>query len=606
MSLFLKSSDSAENQPKGNIVQLTTLVLVAALSITYLIWYNSQRSVEISQNERFSLQSRQVLEMIQMRMNSYQQVLLGFTGLFAVSRNVSREEFEGYYRTLNLSENFPGMAAVGYVLHVAAEDIDAHQTSIRASGFPEYSVVPAGEREEYAPVIYLEPATETNRSLLGFDVYTNETRRVTLNKAASTRNAALTSRVGLGAGMGSQDVPGALLYYPVYINELTPTEVRREGQDLLGWVYAPFTMTGLMGGMQAQLPAGLEFAIYDGSTISDESRLYSTLTSPFANYVPRESTVQLEIIGQPWTVLVRSTPPFETADGNRMPLFVAVIGAIISVLLTMLVWSLMSGRNRALARAAHMTHELRETEFRWKAALTGAGDGVWDWMNQTGEVIYSQRWKEMLGYANDEIENSFSAWERLLHPDDRALALQTTQNFTNGTDDILNLEIRMRAANGQWHWILSRGAVVSRDSKGKPLRTIGTHTDISKQKKIELALLESDRRFRGAFDTAAIGMALVGLDGKWLQLNRALIQMLGYDEQEFLGMSFQDITHPEDLNLDVELLKQLNVDDIDHYHMEKRYFRKGGMVISVLLSVSLVRDMNDKPVHYVFQIEDIT
>lgn len=606
MSPSSKNPDKTEKQPRANIAPLTILVLLVALSITYLVWHDSQRAVNVSQNERFSLQSDQVLELIQGRMSSYQHVLLGFTGLFAVSRNVSREEFAGYYRTLNLRENFPGMAGVGYVLHISGDDISAHSTSMRASGIPEYSVFPNGERDEYAPVAYLQPSIEFNRTLLGFDMYTDAIRHATMDRAASTGGAALTSRVVLGAGLTGLEVPGAILYYPVYINELTPNEIRREGQDLLGWVYAPFGMTALMGEMQSVLPTGFEFAIYDGTMISADSLMFSTITENSENYAARERVAQLEMVGQPWTVVVRSTQLFEAAASTYMPLLFAVIGVIISVLLTMLVWSLMSGRNRALAKAARMTRELREAEFRWKAALAGAGDGVWDWNNQTGAVAYSERWKEMLGYADEDIENSISAWELLLHPDDKALALAAIQSISEGTDEFLSIEVRMRAANGNWHWILSRGAVVSRDEAGRPLRTIGTHADISKQKEIELALVESERRFRGAFDTAAIGMALVGLNGEWLEVNRALIQMLGYDEDRLLGMSFQDITHPDDLDLDVELLQQLINDDIDHYHMEKRYFRRGGQIISVLLSVSLVRDRNDNPVHFVSQIEDVT
>lgn len=601
-----KSPDKVEKQPKGNVVQLTLLMLFVALSITYLTWYNSKRSVEISQNERFALQSHQVLELIQARMDSYQHVLLGFTGLFAVSRNVSREEFAGYFRTLNLRENFPGMTGVGYALRVLEEDVLEHLDSIRADGLREYSIFPTGEREEYAPTIYLQPSTEFNQTLLGYDMYINETRHNTMDRAAQIRGAALTGKVVLAPGLDDREITGAILYYPVYINELTPLGSRRDGRDLLGWAFAPFSITVLMNEMSEALPIGLEFAVYDGQSASEESLMYDSIAVVSATKVARISVAGLEVAGHPWTVTVRSTPTFEAANNSRMPQFFAVIGIIISTLLTMLVWSLVSSRNRALSKAARMTRELRETEFRWKAALIGAGDGVWDWNNQTGEAAYSQRWKEMLGYVDNEIENSMSAWERLLHPDDKTSALNATQNFSKGTDDVLSMEVRMRAADGKWHWILRRGAVVSRDEGGRPVRTIGTHTDISKQKEIELALLESDRRFRGAFDTAAIGMALVGLNGKWLQVNRALIQMLGYEEKELLAMNFQEITHPDDLNLDVELLEQLSAGDIDHYHIEKRYFRKGGQVISVLISVSLVRDMDDEPVHYVSQVEDIT
>lgn len=106
-------------------------------------------------------------------------------------------------------------------------------------------------------------------------------------------------------------------------------------------------------------------------------------------------------------------------------------------------------------------------------------------------------------------------------------------------------------------------------------------------------LRRSEERFRGAFDAAAIGMALVAPDGRFLMVNPSLCQLLGYDESEFLELTFQDITHPEDL--DLRLLRRLAVGEIPSYQMEKRYRHKDGRLVWVVLSVSLVRDAQDDP-----------
>lgn len=118
--------------------------------------------------------------------------------------------------------------------------------------------------------------------------------------------------------------------------------------------------------------------------------------------------------------------------------------------------------------------------------------------------------------------------------------------------------------------------------------------------------LPEDLLFQNAFDSAAIGMALVAPDGAWLRVNRSLCQMTGYTEDELLKMRFQDITHQEDLDLDLENVEKMLCGEIATYQMEKRYLHKGGAIVWGLLSVSLVRDSAGKPLFFISQIQDIT
>src|SRR5579875_434256 len=111
----------------------------------------------------------------------------------------------------------------------------------------------------------------------------------------------------------------------------------------------------------------------------------------------------------------------------------------------------------------------------------------------------------------------------------------------------------------------------------------------------EEALRESQERFQRAFDHAAIGMALVAPDGRWLQVNRSICELVGYSEEELLSLTFQDLTHPEDLDADLKYVQQMLDRKIDTYQMEKRYIRKDGEIVWILLSVSLVSDPHGQP-----------
>ncbi|MBL0419047.1 PAS domain S-box protein [Ramlibacter sp. AW1] len=131
-------------------------------------------------------------------------------------------------------------------------------------------------------------------------------------------------------------------------------------------------------------------------------------------------------------------------------------------------------------------------------------------------------------------------------------------------------------------------------------------TDISPIKRTELSLRESEERFRLTLDEAPIGMALVGTDGRFLRVNQVLCELLGYTEQELVGLTFQAVTHPSDLQLDLALAERLARGEIPRFTLEKRYMRKDGSIVHVSLSRSVLRGPSGEPVHFIFQVEDIT
>ncbi|WP_414543604.1 PAS domain S-box protein [Nostoc sp. CCY0012] len=130
--------------------------------------------------------------------------------------------------------------------------------------------------------------------------------------------------------------------------------------------------------------------------------------------------------------------------------------------------------------------------------------------------------------------------------------------------------------------------------------------DIAFQKRIEAELVASEERFRRAYNDAAIGMALVAPNGRWLSVNSALCEIVGYSEAELLNITFQAITHPEDLDTDLNYVQKMLAGEIRTYQMEKRYFHKQGYIVWILLSVSLMRDPQGQPLYLIAQIQDIT
>jgi len=128
---------------------------------------------------------------------------------------------------------------------------------------------------------------------------------------------------------------------------------------------------------------------------------------------------------------------------------------------------------------------LKTSEERWKFALEGANDGVWDWNYPTSEILFSSRWKAMFGYAEADVENTVTAWLGRIHPDDLLDAVTAIRQHLFDMSPPFSVEYRIRCKDGSWKWTLGRGMVFTRDANGKPLRLVGTNTDISERKLIE-------------------------------------------------------------------------------------------------------------------------
>jgi len=156
----------------------------------------------------------------------------------------------------------------------------------------------------------------------------------------------------------------------------------------------------------------------------------------------------------------------------------------------------MQGMSRDVTKRRQLEEALRDSEERWKFALEGAGDGVWDWNAETDMVFFSRQWKAMLGYEEDEIGDTLEEWDRRLHPDDRAAVYDALESHFRRETAVYQNEHRLCCKDGTYKWILDRGMVVQRTPDGKPLRVIGTHTDLTKYKSLEAALRESERKYR--------------------------------------------------------------------------------------------------------------
>lgn len=243
---------------------------------------------------------------------------------------------------------------------------------------------------------------------------------------------------------------------------------------------------------------------------------------------------------------------------------------------------------------------LKESEFRWKFAIEGSGDGVWDWNILTGEKKFSKRWKEILGYAESDPLPVGQEWEDRFHPDDKSYVADAMQAYLDGRSAIYVVECRMRCKDRSYKWILGRGMIVSRSEDGKPLRMIGTSTDISFRKEAEAEL----RIAATAFESHE-GMMVTDANSVILRVNRAFTEITGYTEDEVVGETprlFKSGYH--DAGFYREMWESLH--RTGGWQGEIWDRRKNGEVYPKWTTITAVKDANGIVSHYVGAHYDIT
>ncbi|MEP7346062.1 MAG: PAS domain S-box protein, partial [Gemmatimonadaceae bacterium] len=256
--------------------------------------------------------------------------------------------------------------------------------------------------------------------------------------------------------------------------------------------------------------------------------------------------------------------------------------------------------SEALLRSTNLELERQQTKLRVLFDLIPAM--IWFKDTENRILRVNGRVAEALGKTVEEIEGRSS---EDVYPNDAAkFYADDLEVIRSGAPKLAVVET-IRSPEGDDLWVQTE-KVPYCDKDGNVIGIVVMAQDITERKKAEQARWESDALHSAAFEQASIGVALVSIEGQWLKVNRALCDLVGYSESELLVRTFQDITYPEDLEVDLENVRQVLAGNVRSYEMEKRYVHARGHLVTVLLSVSLVRDDQGQPRYFTCHIQDIT
>ncbi|MET0275696.1 MAG: EAL domain-containing protein [Acidimicrobiia bacterium] len=278
-----------------------------------------------------------------------------------------------------------------------------------------------------------------------------------------------------------------------------------------------------------------------------------------------------------------------------------VLLALVGLVVLAIVGMKVVGR-RAERTVGQVTELLERNEARFRAMVRDSND-IMAIVDAQGRLVYaSPATQRVLGLDIDPLLGT-DVFE-LIHPEDQARARMAFQSVMTNPQAAERVEFRMRHADGGWRTLEALGTNLLDDPSVEGL--VISARDLTDRRRAEADLREAQERFRSAFEHAPIGMALIALDGAVFRVNRALVGILGRSEPELLRANLADLVHPDDRTQTRDAIAHLLGGDAPSDQHEQRFIHQDGHAVWLSVSTSLVRDMSDRPLYFVTQMEDIT
>ena len=312
-------------------------VLVLSIVITIFVVIEQSIAISNAAEERVENQMTDIKNRMERRIQAYEQILFGGKGLFVSSQEVTREKWSTFVSIQTLTERFPGIQGVGFSKVIRDKtSLEAHIDQIRKEGFSEYTVWPEGDREEYHPVIYVEPFNEKNKLALGYDMYSEPIRHYAMDLARDTGLTAISGKVRLVQETETNVQAGFLMYTPIYTKEkpIQTTEQRRAAFE--GFVYAPFRMDDFMTHVLNIIEPDITLTIYDVSS-DPQNLMYNhtkikNIKESEINHSLSKSLV-IDVNQRHWILEGTALKSINTDVERIIPIVILIVGLILSSML---------------------------------------------------------------------------------------------------------------------------------------------------------------------------------------------------------------------------------------------------------------------------------
>lgn len=592
LTLVLLGQPRAIWKKRFGTVAFPMLITFALLIIAFITASKWERKDSLAE---FDGVSSQLSEQLRIHFESQEALLAQISALFTYhpAGNISPSDFHRFVQvTLNKYPMIYAIEWVPEVKHAERARFIKRQTQDFA-GFdikePDKNGTwrSADQRETYYPLTYLEPLNAITQQIQGFDLAANPARKATIAQAMQNNTAVATPPIQLYLGTGPEQ--GLLLMYPV------------KGSATRGLVQTVLISKEFFGQLFAPYGSKLNMRLVD---VDSQTAVYSSLTDQtFASEFTRTFTFGTKA----YRLELSPSAQYYAQHRGWQSWGMLAIGIFCTGLMGAILLLGTGYTARVLALVEEKTLALKESASRFREITDTLGEGIYV-MDRDGLITFSNpEAQRLLGWSEQALlgKNAHALFhyqrpDHTHYPQSECLmrnVMHTGQTFKS-SDEVFWTK------NGTPIHIDVTSVPILRDEQ--IVGAVVVFDDITSRKKTEQALRASEKSFREIIEFAPIGMAIVSVEGRFIKVNQALSNIVGYSSDELVIRTFQEITYPDDLSDDLNYVQQLLSGKIYSYQMEKRYIRKDKTIVWVQLSVSLFRDEDNTPQYFIAQIEDIT
>lgn len=422
MSTTLQKFDRSEQTARFPFLVLAVSILLT-IGITYIFYQSSKTKDSI----RFNNEVNRLQLNIENKINLYIALLKGGRGFIDSNRSINRENFAEYVQSLDLGKNYIGVQGIGYAKVVSAAERQTLIDKIKSEDYADFQIFPAAGGDVSAAILYLEPARENNRQMIGFDLFSEVKRRETLEAARDSGEAVSSAKISFIQKNQSEPQFGFMICLPIYRNGKLSVSAADRRKSLTGFIYSPFQASEFLNEIQDKESASdIRLKIYDGEPTA-ENLLVQTAENQnagFQNQMDETYAAQREVnvAGRKWVVQYASLPQFAAQSSLGWSPLIFLLGIIFSFLLFGMTYWETSARIKLQKTAA----DLFETEQQKQGLLE---------KEQSARLSAEQanRTKdEFIAVVSHELRtplNAIGGWTRILATEDlsdntKKLALQ--------------------------------------------------------------------------------------------------------------------------------------------------------------------------------------
>ena len=461
------------------------LVYILGLLLTWITVSNIRQQETSKILSEFRIRANELAAGLERRLTYNGEILQGVAGLLASSDHVSRDEFQRYIRQLKLSVYYPGIQSIGYSTLIPETEKQQHITKIRAEGFTDYDIRPAGEREFYSSVIFVEPLNSRNQQIMGYDMLSEPVKMNAAGQARDLAAAVMTGKITLQQETEQPPQSGIFIFSPIYQNNMPVYTIEQRRNALTGWVYAEIRLQELLTHYLQQgypdFSRKIALRLYSGKHPGSPELMIDTYPPDLSHSDEDEMIRSSEILGSGWTLHIKPLPTYWTSAGSEKSSNIAIqAGIILSLLSAFLSYVLAN---------SHLQVRTALTERRKNEAAMQLASTVLD--ASPGGIMVTDADKRIIAVNPAFTRITGYALEDILHQNPRILS--------SGQQDEMFYQTMWQSIEQHGYW---EGELINRrkdgqllpellsisqvfDKEGNVMNYVGMFLDISARREAE-------------------------------------------------------------------------------------------------------------------------